>query len=1734
MRKGPEHTMTRQTLPTLTLIMAVLVMVSLSAAPGIGSISVGGTIASSTTWGKTVPAADGIYWVTSSITVNNGATLTIEPGVIVKFNVGTQMSLGGSGGAGTLQANGAAVDPIWFTSIRDDTHGGDTNGDGKATTPAAGDWYNLRYLAGGAGSLDYCRVSYTGRSNFSAIDCSAGGPSQISNSMVSDAMAVGLACAKGFAPTTLASNTFTAVGTWPIRIYASDVESVAASNSFASNGNNGIYVYADTLAAGLHTWESLPIAYYLAGSLTIPAGATLALDPGLVAKLTTTALITVDGGTLNASGTLANPISFTSYRDDTLLGDTNGDGASLGAAGDWYRLRFQGGGTGTLEYCDFSFAGRANYPVIECASGTPTTIHQCTVREGKMNGLVCARGFAPGTITSNSFSALGGWPVAIYPSDAAAIAAGNSFTSNGKNGIYLYGDTLTATPHTWQALPIAYYMAGSLTIPAGATLTLNPGLVTKVTASALLTVDGGTLNASGTSSQHISITSYRDDTLLGDTNGDGPSSAAAGDWYRIRYQNSGNGLLGYCDVSFGGRSGISAIDCFSGAPSQITNCTVTQSAGGGVSVGSAGMSVFTGNAITSNATIGLQVSTSGTAPATLSGNTFSGNGTWPISIYPNDADKIATSNVIAGNGNNGIYLLAETLAAAPHNWNAVSVPYYLSGTLTIPAGATLTPAQGLAMKMASTGQILIDGGTLNAVGTSALPISFTSYQDDSVIGDTNGDGSATAPAPGDWYRILYQNGGTGILDYCDISYAGRANFNSIHCLSGAPTQITNSSISHGRRHGLYTVLGFGPGTISGSRFLNNNGYPIVTYPSMAEAISATNTFSGNGYQAIYLTGETIAPGTPTSYTWNDASIPYYLVTTVTLSTNATLEVSAGAVIKPGSTAYLTVDGGVLNLNGSSASPIVVTSFKDDAVGGDSNGDGSATTPAPGDWRSINFIGGGTGTLFYATVRYGYLYDLRCLSGCFTNMDHCTIRDSSDAGIEIAWASAAATITRSVIRGNVKGIVVGASAGLPTIGGTAGSGNDLFGNSSYAVMQLGSGCLNARFNFWGATDGPNDPSSAADACLLGSHAGSGDSVTDNVDYTGYVGSPVLPPDPPTLLSPSSPSEVATQTPVLTVTNSTYPGNNGYHFQVALDTGFTLDLQEATASAGTGTTSFTVPVALTENTSYYWRCQTINQDSGLSSSYTSTWRFFVNAVNDPPGAPTPLTPADGAQVAIYTPTLTVQNSTDPDDNETMDYPLTYEFEVYSDAGLTNLVESQTAVPEGSGTTAVTLTTVLSENTDYWWRSRANDGVQNGAYGTVRSFFVTVVNEAPAAPTLNSPTDGSLLGTARPLLRVNNANDPDRDSPLSYAFEVYRDLSLSTLEVGTPAVSGGCCSGTTSWLLPASLSFSRWYWWVSRAKDAALTGPDMATASLFTAGFPLPELLEHGYLPSTGGELDRGDRVAYTFGGKSGDVVVVYQANNIPTGQESSFRIILNGNDIGTQGTATPSVWSDTRSVLLGDALVNDSTTNTLHFTNTLNPPGNPTVEWGLRQVGIDIPPPNPIATVAYNTVVDVRWTPPAGVTQYNVYRATASGGPYTKINALPITTSLYRDIGLTNGVTYFYVVRSLSSGLEGSNSNEAAATPSTAGGVTPVTDLQVTKSGADAKLEWTNITTSLGVLDYKIYLVSPSSTPPFTRIAAPVLAEPSSSPYIHVGILGDGLDYYYYDVVTVDNGLNEATD
>src|SRR5689334_14007558 len=99
-----------------------------------------------------------------------------------------------------------------------------------------------------------------------------------------------------------------------------------------------IGVYADVAIAGGSiadsNWSPSNGVYVVSGNLVVPQGTTLSIEPGTIVKFTSGGSLSVQGS-LVAHGTEAEKIYFTSWADDSLGGDTNGDGPTDGSVQRW-------------------------------------------------------------------------------------------------------------------------------------------------------------------------------------------------------------------------------------------------------------------------------------------------------------------------------------------------------------------------------------------------------------------------------------------------------------------------------------------------------------------------------------------------------------------------------------------------------------------------------------------------------------------------------------------------------------------------------------------------------------------------------------------------------------------------------------------------------------------------------------------------------------------------------------------------------------------------------------------------------------------------------------------------------------------------------------------------------------------------------------------------------------------------------------------------------------------------------------------------------------------------------------------------------------------------------------------------------------------------------------------------------------------------------------------------------
>jgi len=134
------------------------------------------------------------------------------------------------------------------------------------------------------------------------------------------------------------------------------------------------------------TWSAVDI-HLVTGTVTVQTGTTLTIEAGTVVKFDAYTGLTVNG-TLHAVGTSGGRIVFTSYRDDSVGGDTNGDGASSGQPGDWYQIYFSSTSdseASRLENAVIRYGGGGTGSIYE--DGVSVPVHSCEIRDGLNTGV---------------------------------------------------------------------------------------------------------------------------------------------------------------------------------------------------------------------------------------------------------------------------------------------------------------------------------------------------------------------------------------------------------------------------------------------------------------------------------------------------------------------------------------------------------------------------------------------------------------------------------------------------------------------------------------------------------------------------------------------------------------------------------------------------------------------------------------------------------------------------------------------------------------------------------------------------------------------------------------------------------------------------------------------------------------------------------------------------------------------------------------------------------------------------------------------------------------------------------------------------------------------------------------------------------------------------------------------------------------------------------------------------
>ncbi len=492
----------------------------------------------------------------------NDATLTIEPGTIIRMDAGARIEVRGQNGA--IIANGTPEKGIAFTSA--------------ASNPKAGDWEAIDFRGSSpSSSFSYCLFEYGGRnSNYGIIYIDDASVS-ITHSDIRESGGYGIYTGFTGEPKfgAFSNNMISNCAKAPILIHPQFVHTIGEDNlietTLGIEVKNGNYTNNDA------TWHKQTVPYVLAGSLTISGNnnPTLRIQPGTRIEMKSGGIINIGGtgsyGRLIAKGTEDEMITFSSN-------------AAQPQSGDWHYIMFREGSTDCeLEYCHIEFGGgNTSYPMIEVAKNALVSINNSvlghsqnyTIRAMDGNGF---QSFNNNTI-HNDFT----HPLWVSVANVTSIGEGNEFITTENSGIYVREGTSTnrvTTDAVWHAQTVPYFFERSVEVRGNATLTLQPGIELRFANDRALEVgvnnEDGKLIAVGTPEHPITFRSAA-------------HSPQPGNWRGLRFlANTLPGtIMEHCVVMHGGsynlyQGNVTVEPCGAGNPI-IKNSEFSESSGYGI------------------------------------------------------------------------------------------------------------------------------------------------------------------------------------------------------------------------------------------------------------------------------------------------------------------------------------------------------------------------------------------------------------------------------------------------------------------------------------------------------------------------------------------------------------------------------------------------------------------------------------------------------------------------------------------------------------------------------------------------------------------------------------------------------------------------------------------------------------------------------------------------------------------------------------------------------------------------------------------------------------------------------------------------------------------------------------------------------------------------------------------------------------------------------------------------
>jgi alkaline phosphatase len=194
------------------------------------------------------------------------------------------------------------------------------------------------------------------------------------------------------------------------------------------------------------------------------------------------------------------------------------------------------------------------------------------------------------------------------------------------------------------------------------------------------------------------------------------------------------------------------------------------------------------------------------------------------------------------------------------------------------------------------------------------------------------------------------------------------------------------------------------------------------------------------------------------------------------------------------------------------------------------------------------------------------------------------------------------------------------------------------------------------------------------------------------------------------------------------------------------------------------------SLPDDTMIYWRVKAVDQDDNETYALPgeSGWSLSVYLVEAPTAFSLTL-PLDESVLEVNDMSLTWNASSDFDPGDVLSYI------VY--------LATDEAFTQGADSVVVTATTydlpVLLDDTEYWWKVRAQDTNTSGTWSNETWTFSVAIPEAPEEFALIGPNDETVIEADSVVFNWFASSDNDPEDVISYHLEWSSDPTFATFE-------------------------------------------------------------------------------------------------------------------------------------------------------------------------------------------------------------------------------------------------------------------------------------------------------------------------------------------------------------------